>query len=315
MLSDVFYTRYPQQIYHAENVSPAIHSFFTQVGHVIFEDLCEELDIPGEIFIKAHRKLSREIGLGRLGPGKTDDEVCGRLLFEQYDLWDDRHGSPDYFIKVRISVIELVFREIEEYEGKLKKNSVSQFTQRRKSALPEEYRAALSRAADEMNSRLRTAGLPLDYHNGYIQFTDQDIASQNAESGFWKLIKDSKWKSVDDDIKEAIDRRDNNKKDAPFYAFKALESAIKIVSDENGFTTGKEYGASNYIDNLVSKNNGSFLEAWEGDILKILFSNIRNPHGHGAGSDSAPELKPYQIDHSIEISMSWIKNLVKRSSV
>jgi len=55
--------------------------------------------------------------------------------------------------------------------------------------------------------------------------------------------------NVETDIKEAIDRRDTNGRDAPFYAMRALESALKIISDEKGWTTGREKGASNYIDN------------------------------------------------------------------
>ena len=115
MLSDVFYKRYQQCLYHGDNVNPAIHSLFTQVGYIIFEDLCGNLDIPMGVFTKAHRKLVREIGIGFLGSGQKDDEVCGRLLFEKYDLWNDSHGGADYFIKVRISLIELIFRELEEY--------------------------------------------------------------------------------------------------------------------------------------------------------------------------------------------------------
>ncbi|MCI5137396.1 MAG: hypothetical protein D3922_03035 [Candidatus Electrothrix sp. AR1] len=312
MLSDVFYTRYPQQHYRADGVSQPIQAFFTQVGHVIFEDLCEELDLPRDIFTRAHRKLAREIGLGGLGPGKTDDEICGRLLFERYDLWDNRHGSTDHFIKVRISIIKLIFRELEKHVATLNQTSKSQFFNNRKGVPVEQYRESLSRATNEMNSRFSLAGFPLNYHNGYIQFKDEDIATQAVEDGFWDLLKEQKWKNVDNDIKESIDLRDNNKKDSSFYAFKALESTIKIISNEKGFSTGKERGAANYIDNLVSKKNGRFLEVWEGNILKILFSNIRNPHGHGAGSDPVPQLESYQIDHSIEMVMSWIKSLLKR---
>jgi len=313
MLSDVFYTRYPETYYYGDNVSPAIHSFFTQVGHIIFEDICSNLSVPLEVFKNAHRKLAREIGLRCLGPGESDDEVCGRLLFERYDLWDNRHGDAGYFIKIRFSVIELIFRELEKFVDSLPEGKGSHFFKAGGTPGKSEYKKSLSVAIEEMNSRFKHAGLPLHYHNGYIQFQDEDLAAARIEEAFWDLIKDKKWGNVDLDIKEAIDRRDNNKKDAVFYAFKALESTIKIISDDKGFTSGNERGAANYIDNLVSKKNGKLIETWEADVLKLLFSAIRNPQGHGSGSNPQPQLQPYQIDHAIEISMSWIKSLVKRS--
>jgi hypothetical protein len=61
---------------------------------------------------------------------------------------------------------------------------------------------------------------------------------------------------IDSDMKEAIDRRDTGSRDAAVYALKALESVLKIISDEKGWTRGNERGAANYIDNLVSSTNG-----------------------------------------------------------
>ena len=45
-----------------------------------------------------------------------------------------------------------------------------------------------------------------------------------------------------------------------------------------------------FIDNLVSKSNGRFIEVWEGESLKYFFTNVRNPLGHGPGRKSIPEL-------------------------
>ena len=69
-------------------------------------------------------------------------------------------------------------------------------------------------------------------------------------------------------MKEALDRRDSNDKDPAIFAAKALESAIKIVSDTKGWTRGTENGAAQYVDNLISKANGSYLAVWEGEMLK-----------------------------------------------
>lgn len=90
-----------------------------------------------------------------------------------------------------------------------------------------------------------------------------------------------------------------------------LESAIKIISDEKGWTHGGEKGAQNYIDNLGSKK-GSYISEWERESLKSFFAAVRNPFGHGPGSDEMPKLTGQQTDWAIEPCMSWIKSLVKR---
>jgi hypothetical protein len=129
---------------------------------------------------------------------------------------------------------------------------------------------------------------------------------------FWEITSHALWKNVDIDMKEAIDRRDNGGRDPGFYAAKALESAIKIISDKNGFTRGTEKGAADYLDNLVSAKNGRFIEVWESDALKGLFSKVRNPFGHGPGGEPMPELSPEQTNWTIETCMSWTKSLVRR---
>jgi hypothetical protein len=73
-------------------------------------------------------------------------------------------------------------------------------------------------------------------------------------------VSDSPWENVDVDMKEAIDRRDNGDRDPAFYAARALESTIKIISDTKGWIHGGEKGAHNYIDNLASKRAGRLLK-------------------------------------------------------
>jgi hypothetical protein len=75
-------------------------------------------------------------------------------------------------------------------------------------------------------------------------------------------------------MKEAIDLRDTNGRDPAFYAAKALESTVKIISDEKQLSNGRERGAANYIDNLKRSN---LIEDWEAEALKAFFSKVRNP--------------------------------------
>jgi hypothetical protein len=165
-------------------------------------------------------------------------------------------------------------------------------------------------AVNELNERLRQAGCKLHYHNGFIQMATDETVTQQIEEPFWKLVTDPKWTNVDQDIKEAIDLRDTNGRDPAFYAAKALESAIKIISNEKQLTTGNERGAANYIDDL---KRGGLVEDWESDALKSFFSKVRNPLGHGPGDGSMPSLNKQQTDWAIETCMTWVKSLIRRT--
>jgi hypothetical protein len=112
---------------------------------------------------------------------------------------------------------------------------------------------------------------------------------------------------------EALDRRDNGAGDAALHACRALESAIKIVSNEKGWTTGHEKGAQNFIENLVKERNGArFIETFEMEMLRPYFAHVRNKLGHGAGSQPMLNLTAAQTDWAIEFAMSWVRTLVRR---
>ena len=167
-------------------------------------------------------------------------------------------------------------------------------------------------SCDELNTRMRQAGVNLNYHNGLIQISSDDTIADQIERPFWTIVSAPRWKNVDHDMKEAIDRRDSAGRDPAFYAAKALESAIKIISEEKGWTSGKEMGAKSYLDNLRSKKNHEYINAWEHESLVGFFSNVRNSLGHGSGSSPMAEFTPSQTDWTIEFCMIWIKNLIRR---
>lgn len=169
-----------------------------------------------------------------------------------------------------------------------------------------------SSLTDELNERLKLANYPLNFHNGLLQLAADDTIAAQVAKPFWELVSDPMWKNVDEQIKEAIDRRDSSDRTAAFHAVCALESAIKIISDTKGWTTGKEKGGSNYIDNLVSQKNGRFIEVWESEMLKAMFGDVRNPFAHGPGQAPMPKLSDEQTDWAIDTSMSWIKSLIRR---
>lgn len=68
-----------------------------------------------------------------------------------------------------------------------------------------EEKKAFRAATQELNHRLRAAGLPFHYHNGMLQRADDSVSTSQIAQPFWDTLSDSKWANVDIDMKEAID--------------------------------------------------------------------------------------------------------------
>jgi hypothetical protein len=299
---------------------------------------------PGKAsWTQLHALMARELGLKELAPiytgyfnqqkmwvGFTNTlmAVCEKWMLEPFS------GSmpADRYIKERVSLIELGFRlrgaAIAEANAKLPADITdARRTMQRRVADPcgiflpgslvdgvkainAQMNGAFQSAVDELNARFRQARCNLQYHNGFIQIESDPLITQEVESPFWHLVSDPKWKNVDHDIKEAIDLRDTQGRDPAFYAARALESAIKIVADEKHLSTGKEVGASNYIESL---KRGNLIADWEAEALKAFFSKVRNPLSHGPGAGEMPGLSRQQTDWAIENCMTWVKSLTRRS--
>jgi hypothetical protein len=240
--------------------------------------------------------------------------------------------AADEFIKDRISFIEQAFRlrgaQVAEANqrlpGEIAKAEISEKLAKSKGfgnaasqkPLLLQINATLNSAFDglvsDLNGRLKLARYTFSYHNGLIQLSQDNVADKQIAQAFWPLVASPPWTNVDEQIKEAIDRRDRGDRTAAFHAVCALESAIKIISDQKGWTRGNEKGAANYIDNLVSAANGRFIEVWEGDALKGMFSDVRNPFAHGPGQAPMPTFNAQQADWAIDTAMAWIKSLMRR---
>lgn len=266
----------------------------------------------------------------------TLENVCKNFVCIPYD----GKNTPDRFMKDRISFIELAFREsdgdlelsrIRMEQDLLNLTQVSNAPKPLGSrsshafsilvpgnpadgirALHKRKEEAHLASVNELNTRLRQAGYSLNYHNGFIQRSVDPLVESHIEEPFWALVSDVIWKNVDTDMKEAIDLRDTGGRDPAFFAARALESTIKIISDQKGWTHGGEKGAQNYIDNLASKKNGQFINDWEKKMLSDFFREVRNPFSHGAGSKDMPSLSSQQTNWAIESCMIWVKNLIRR---
>jgi hypothetical protein len=289
-----------------------------------------------------HSLMARELGAKELSPLAWGywtpskqwvsginpmHKVCEAWMLQQFD----ESLSADPFIKDRLSLVEIGFRmrenavvhanselpkkiaEAEELMKTRARQKVGMLVPGSRVDGVKAVNAMMNRtwqaAVDELNARFGQAECGLHYHNGFIQIETDETVAQQIAAPFWKLMAEQKWKNVDHDMKEAIDLRDASGRDPAFYAAKALESVIKIISDEKQLSNGKERGAANYIDNL---KRGSLIADWETDALKTFFSKIRNPLGHGPGTGTIPSLNEQQTDWAIETCMIWAKSLIRR---
>jgi len=295
-----------------------------------------------------HDRLSMELGVKQLsprmyqfqppvGPPRWEsffmNKVCENFITEGFK----QEYDPDVFMKIRLSFVELAFREREAQIAKLNSRLPAALTQARfedrlpsrpggglrvpGTPLSSEQRvqsgndlinATFAAQVHELNIRFEQAGAPLNYHNGFIQITTDGLTQKQIDEPFWALVKEPKWTNVDTDMKEAIDLRDSGGRDPALYAAKALESTIKIICDQKGWTTGKEKGASDFLNHLESKANGAYVSPWERDLMQKFFSGVRNTLGHGPGGEPMPSLTEPQTAEAIELCMSWIKTLIAR---
>ncbi|MET3264174.1 hypothetical protein ABIF38_005680 [Bradyrhizobium japonicum] len=316
-------------------------------GYQLLNDICpyyvdgNEDKRGKEFWTLIHDLLARELGLKELSPpyvgyyNKQNQwqgyhpsrvQMCETWMLETFD----GKTSADRFVKERLSLVEIGFREHEKFLATLNANLAGNIaiaegfdrtvtkgvgllilgnTADAVRAKNASLNAKFQGAVNELNARFRQANCQLHYHNGFIQVSEDQTVAEEIETPFWRLVAEPKWHNVDHDMKEAIDLRDTGGRDPALYAARSLESTIKIISGEKQLTTDKEKGAHNYIDNLMG---AKLIEVWEMEALKHFFTKVRNPFGHGPGAAPMPSLTDQQTNWAIENSMIWIKSLIRR---
>lgn len=351
MLTDAFFARYAH-VPLFDSFEERHRRFLSQVAQLIVEEVLpdgkkkdQKNDPSFKALTSVISKLERELGVKplvsthwkyewKLPNGNMASQMRPRSVWSQTTLYLTSKFTvgldPDHFIKRRISFVELAYQEraasLVRARGALiavlGPNPTTGAT-----AAPhntgwtteqwhdfEKTEAAFKEQVHELNERFRHADIPLVYQNNLIHLSDDALSNRVVEDPFWQIVADQKWQNVDLLLKEAIDRRDNNDRDAVSPAMQGLESVIKIISNDNGWTTGNENGAANYINNLVPLRNGvRFIEVWESEALIKLFGQIRNYFGHGPGSAPIPALRPEQTAWVIENVMIWVKSLIRRT--
>lgn len=339
MLVDIFARRYEsvplRDAFEQRDIGLLVQAF-----RILSEDIYpyyqsgKEYEPNVTVWTNLQNRLSRELGRRELSPLWGSYTTKAGIQSFKYSLvnvcenWmmQPVQGVPDAHVKERLSLIELGFRERENQIAAINaepivspQNALAGTGRIRlpgdaveaARAFRAQKTAKFQESVDELNERFRQARYPLHYHNGFVQFSTDDRMQREVETPFWSVVSDPIWKNVDHDMKEALDLRDSGGRDPAFYAARALESTIKIISGKKGWTHGGEKGAHNYIDNLAAKKN-AFIEPWESKVLKEYFSEVRNPLGHGPGDDDMRSLTRQQTEWAIEFCMAWIKNLARR---
>jgi len=346
MLTDIFYNRYPNKpvksawteldrrfMFQASKLLRVMllsKPEWTQNGQDLYDDQAR----MESTFENAHERVCDELGVDSLADpyhhynGRPERKLYSVISNEYLNQKYDLRMQPFVTIGLRLSLIEQVLRIHSDFVAQLNDGLDSKLEAARsldsnmspfslfnneQHVLANHKRITehLSAAILEINERLRQAAYPLNYHNGFFQFTDDHLTSDEIHEPFWSLVADPMWSNVDLQMKEAIDRRDNADRTAAFHAVSALESVIKIIGSEKGFTTGKENGPHQVLDKLGSKENG-YIDPWERELLKEMFSNVRNPFAHGPGNGDMPFLSPQQTNWTIDTAMSWTKSLIQR---
>lgn len=351
MLTDVFFLRYANRPMFT-SVGPKESALFVQAYRIVNEQIWRYHGYDNKVdeSVKAiwtdiHDRLTMEIGIKELSPkyysyktewmGKPTTNSGWNAMNFVVEQWLNfkftDNLDPDMFVKRRLSFIELAFRtrgaQVDqanlEFPRKLAEAELQDKRQRVGMTIPGQradglrtlnarMNAAFTANVNELNERFKQAGMPLHYHNGFLQITQDEQLQREVEQPFWLLVRDALWKNVSIDMATAIDLRDTGGRDPSFYAAKALESTIKIICDTQKWTTGQEKGVSDFLNHLESKANGAFIEGWERQSIQRFYSDIRNDLGHGPGSKEMPNFTSQQIDQTIEFCMSWVKSLIKR---
>ena len=279
----------------AESSGKAIERFIASatigLRKSVFEPLVGSYDIIrfqmiNEVVADAHDALAMALGRNALFSythSILDSDDC--YANDAMEYLSNSRVSPIE----RISFIELIVSTVEHRFGQLIQPVESKFSE-----------------------LLGAQEIRLIFRNGRFEPTDGPVVEQNVHDPFWDLVADPKWDKVRTDMRTALSLRDSGGPNPALYAARALESTVKIIGNEKGWLSGREYGAARVIDTLVSARNGRFIATWEANILKRFFSNVRNPDAHGAGSAPQPQLTPVQTNWAIEICMISVKSLLRR---
>lgn len=166
--------------------------------------------------------VSREVGMTNLFNPKgiyNSDYVSGLIDWMQMPS-DEMNGKMvDIFIKLRLSFIEVFFRNLEKFIEDVVSLCPSSVSNKDLAKTIEEW-------IFEVNSRFRERNIPFQYHDGILHPSNDELISETIEAPFWKTILGLEWTQTVQHMKEAVDQQISNPSFAASQAQLALESVL-----------------------------------------------------------------------------------------
>ncbi|NQU59961.1 MAG: HEPN domain-containing protein [Rhodospirillales bacterium] len=216
-----------------------------------------------------HDIVAREKGVFHLGDNYDNAKKrCNSHLMNSDNIDDCMD-----IIEISFKVIDKIFGKWDEYERTNKSISLD----------PKE-------AVDELNYRLREAGVGYQYADGQIIRVDSQYVHSETVKPALALLSDPIFKGAEEEYRSAHTHyRSGENKDAIVDAANAFESTMKAICDAKGWDFEKGARASDLVK--VLRKNGLFpdyLDKSFNQLLAVLQSGlpqVRNNEGsHGQGA-------------------------------
>lgn len=172
-----------------------------------------------------------------------------------------------------------------------------------------------SSIVEQLNKRLHEAGIPFYYDNGVIRHSEDLLIKKNIEEPFWELISDPRWNQASKHMRKAVETMRFDKTNAVKEAAQALESVIKeIYLTKKSISEDKHSNVTTCINYLWSEN---VMAKHESEIIKIFFSQSRNPISHPKRSSTPGDPTRWSQDEAVwivDFCMATIRRLVTSHS-
>jgi len=238
--------------------------------------------------------LLREKGLETLANQRNAKEECIAYLYECTDIDD------------LLDIVELTFVYIQNSLGRIPEYQRDQLT----------ITQSPDSAIDELNIRLREAGIGYQFESGEIIRVDNQALHAEVVKPALTLLSDSRFAGAQEEYLAAhAHYRSREYKDAVTDANNAFESAMKTICELKGWEYPSGASASNLIG-VISKNgllpdylDKSFQQL--AATLKTGLPQVRNEEG-GHGQGSTPKEAPeYIAAYALHLAAAKIVLLVE----
>jgi hypothetical protein len=284
-------------------------------------DIWEYEKIPQKLRVQVYNLVKGALGTTSEYSGNNATEIY-KLISESVAHEHGRHHllgrrepySVDVLgcitsegnLLVWLDCVELSFRCIEILRGKFDDH-------RRKMA---DITVSSADAVDELNERFRRAGFGYRYESGNIFRIDNEYTHREITRPALRLLTDPRFKGADEEFRAAHDHyKASEYKDCAVDALNALESTMKVICDQKGWSYPQGARSSDLLK--VLRRERLFPEFADQSFdqlvatLKSGLPSLRNEtggHGQGATPIAVPE---YVASYALNLAASKIRFLIE----